>query len=234
MNYPREVWISEELHIISIWQEFDAQADVVATSNLPLSATGGSVDGQTMMPGTKVLATAQTTPAQNGLYLVPNSGAWSPVTIQQPEMVEVLYGDSYAGTKWSKTAPNVYANVAVTGYVATAVRDEQYCQVLGVDARKATSKVAEPGARSKRTLVSPDGFAISLNAFYERKSQQWTPYLDEAIRYRVRFYLVNPRYETNENDDHVYRNCAITGQKIASSDDKVIEVALQLDAETEE
>lgn len=237
MSYPREVWIAEEEVLIALYYEWNAQADIVSTANITLSATGATVDGQTVSPGNIVLATSQTVSGNNGLYLVPNSGAWVALNPLQPQVVEVLYGTTYAGTKWNLSSANTYTNVAATYYDPTPVRTELYCQNLAIDPKNQIVKHRQPGALRPDVKAIPEGMSISCTAFYEKKAEQWTPYLDATKKFRFDWSLVNPRYSGSspeENDDHAYRNCAVADQKITRSDNQVVEVALQLEAEYQE
>lgn len=79
----------------------------VATSNLALTGTI-SVDGSNATNATLVLATAQTTPSQNGVWTVNTAGAWTKGPTFQPTLCLVSSGTSYAKTSWFLSAANTY------------------------------------------------------------------------------------------------------------------------------
>ncbi|WP_051044724.1 hypothetical protein [Methylobacterium sp. B1] len=97
----------------------------VATSNLTLSGTQ-TVDGVALAVGDRVLAAAQSTASQNGVYIV-SSGAWSRATgqgatgeIESGALWLTTEGTNYAGTQW---------RVATTGAITvgtTALSIVQY------------------------------------------------------------------------------------------------------------
>lgn len=131
--------------------------DVVATSNVTLSGTGGTVDGHTIAAGDTVLATAQSTAANNGLWTVPSSGAWVQVVPSfQPDLVFVFSGTSNSNTVWALTASNTYSQVPLgTGSVV-------------VVARVATSNIALTGT------VSVDGSNAGNNTLVLAQNQTTT------------------------------------------------------------
>ena len=85
------------------WKE---SARVVATTNLDLDG-GETIDGVVLTDGDRVLATGQTTPAENGIYVVNTGGAWSRSTDADADAevtaglyLSVTEGASFADTMW--------------------------------------------------------------------------------------------------------------------------------------
>jgi hypothetical protein len=83
---------------------------VVATSNVDIAggglANGQTIDGETLATGERVLLTGQTTASQNGVYVVPASGAASRSADMAAGAASagftfiVTEGTTYADTKW--------------------------------------------------------------------------------------------------------------------------------------
>jgi phage tail-like protein len=101
-------------------------ADVAATTNLGLSGLD-AIDGVTPIAGTRVLATAQTTGSQNGLY-VAASGAWARAAdwdtdaeILTDALIGVEGGTANAGV-WRFTTPEPHTvGTTVLTFVKTAL-----------------------------------------------------------------------------------------------------------------
>lgn len=102
-------------------------ARVVATSNQALAtalAAGQTLNGVTLAAGDRVLLVGQSTPAQNGLYLVPASGAasfapeWSQGQVRVGSVVQVGGEGSGAGSfpnsEWKACATQVSAGGIIT------------------------------------------------------------------------------------------------------------------------
>ena len=87
-----------------------AAVNVATTANITLSGLQ-TIDGVTLVSGNRVLVKDQTTSSQNGIYVVPASGAWTRATdydqlaeLQADYRVYVTNGNTYANTVWDQTA----------------------------------------------------------------------------------------------------------------------------------
>jgi len=89
--------------IASSWAKQDVRA--VATASIALTGTK-TVDGVALVAGDRVLVTAQSAPATNGIYLV-SGGSWTRATdADSPAklagaVVTVSGGTNYGGSKWT-------------------------------------------------------------------------------------------------------------------------------------
>ena len=234
MPIPREVWISHENDKLIISYENDAVADVVATGNLSLTGAA-TIDGVVLSNGQVVLASAQTIAANRGNWIVNTGGAWTQANPLYNQSVLISSGSVNAGTLWNLTSTNpiTYTKTAII------VHTQIYTQSFSTNAKYTTTKVGQPGATAKDANTVPDNTTVKTTAFYSKKAEQWNPYLDSRKKFKLEFSLNNPLYDgnpvdDNEQDDQVFRFCTITDQIITMSDDKVLEVALTLEAEREE
>ena len=77
----------------------------VATSNITLSTSTTTIDGQALSAGDIVLPTAQTDAKENTPYLIPASGAWTRLNTdpQTWRIVKVDKGTTYGGSVWTFT-----------------------------------------------------------------------------------------------------------------------------------
>ncbi len=122
-------------------------------------------------------------------------------------------------------------------YISPPFRTEIYCQNIEINGKFVASKKGQPGAPAEDINVIPNGISIRMTSFYEKKLTQWK--LDRTKKFRLEFSLRNRWYDgnsahNNENDDHVFRNCSVTDQKITGQDNSVIQVSLGFEAEYEE
>jgi hypothetical protein len=98
--------VSEGLHI-------HAAARVYSSANIDLSTdleSGDIIDGITLAAGDRVLVNGQTSQAQNGIYVVQESGAAvratdfdTPTEVASGDFIFVSEGTSYANTGWVQT-----------------------------------------------------------------------------------------------------------------------------------
>lgn len=95
----------------SVAQGLDVKASVrlMSNGNLTLSGTATVIDGFTPVLGDRVLCTGQTTPAQNGIYIV-GSGAWQRATDM----------DAWAEVPGAFTFVEIGTNFGDTGWVCTS------------------------------------------------------------------------------------------------------------------
>lgn len=85
--------------------------EVVATSNVNLTALPGTIDGVALSAGQSFLASAQTTGTENGIYTYPGSGQAATRRTDADATGEILDGTlvavgqgTKAGTQWIQTA----------------------------------------------------------------------------------------------------------------------------------
>lgn len=93
--------------VASVTSPWKVQATYVSTTNLSLSG-GATVDGFAVANGDVVLAAGQTTPAQNGPYLVNTAGAWTRTTdadigaeVTEGLTIKVSRGTAFADSYWT-------------------------------------------------------------------------------------------------------------------------------------
>lgn len=98
---------------------------VVATSNVDIAggglANGQTIDGETLETGDRVLLTGQTTASQNGIYVVPSSGAASRAS-------DMAAGVACAGFRFPVTEGTTYHDTE--WYVAS----DKGADIVGTDA----------------------------------------------------------------------------------------------------
>jgi len=89
--------------------------DAATTANVTIAtglASGQVIDGVTLVTGQRVLVKNQSTPNQNGIYVVPSSGAASLATdsvtgeLNEQSTVRVELGTVNAGSQWTLSTPN--------------------------------------------------------------------------------------------------------------------------------
>jgi hypothetical protein len=89
--------------------------DAATTANVGLStalASGQTIDGVTLSTGQRVLVKNQSTASQNGIYVVPSTGAASLATdsvtgeLTEQSTVRVESGSVNAGTQWTLSTAN--------------------------------------------------------------------------------------------------------------------------------
>lgn len=106
-------------YVDTVAQGLDAKEAVYVayTSNITLSGSATSSGGITPANGDRVLAAGQTSPQNNGIYIVNTSGAWTraPDTDTWDELVHAyvfVIGGTYANTGWvSTTTPGAPSNL---------------------------------------------------------------------------------------------------------------------------
>lgn len=92
-----------------------ASADVATTTTVTIAsglAAGQIVDGVTLVAGQRVLVKNQSTASQNGIYVVPATGAATLATdsvtgeLNQQATVRIELGTVNGGTQWTLSTPN--------------------------------------------------------------------------------------------------------------------------------
>lgn len=130
---------------------------------------------------------------------------------------------------------SIWEEDGVGGYLTPALRDECYAQDVSFGEVVEIRREGQPGATVKDVLVTPDGFEISIKAFYDRKSEQLAPFRANLFKkYRIRIHNVNETYSgvaPYENDDHVFRDAGIAGWSITFQDNDVEVIQLSFQAE---
>lgn len=114
--------------------------NVVATSNLLLNGAA-TIDGVVLTGGEFVLADAQTTSSQNGIYVANLSGAWSRATnfpsgyiIQQNCLIviEIRDGTVYSGRNFYVPTSSGPITIGTTGFTPTVVSQQASATRLGL------------------------------------------------------------------------------------------------------
>lgn len=133
-----------------------APVRVVSVSNRALTGTG-TIDGVAIVAGDRVLLTAQTAPAENGIYVVA-SGAWARATDNDTaaEMVNAACfaseGATYADTAWVCTT-NAPITIGTTGLA--------WVQFAGGGAITAGAGMTQSG--NTLNVIAADG-SLTVNA----------------------------------------------------------------------
>src|SRR5665213_1968405 len=93
----------------------------VSVSNITsLTTTTTTIDGYSLASGDQVLLTNQSTGSQNGIWLVPASGAWTRPTefasgaVVKGRTVAVMNGTANANTQWDLTTPTAGITIDTT------------------------------------------------------------------------------------------------------------------------
>src|SRR5665213_1931630 len=93
----------------------------VSVSNITsLTTTTTTIDGYSLASGDQVLLTNQSTGSQNGIWLVPASGAWTRPTefasgaVVKGRTVMVMNGTANANTQWDLTTPTAGITIDTT------------------------------------------------------------------------------------------------------------------------
>ena len=100
-----QAWVTAQVQSAAAGISSKPPVRVVAAGNIMLSGTS-TIDGVAVVAGNRVLAIGQSTPSQNGPYIVA-AGAWSRPTdtgtdgeVETGAMWLATEGTSYAGTQW--------------------------------------------------------------------------------------------------------------------------------------
>jgi hypothetical protein len=154
--------------------------DVATTANVTLAsglANGATIDGQTIATGWRVLVMNQTSGAENGIYVVPASGAASRATdadssteVTSGMSVWVRLGSAHANQEWTlSTADPIILGTTALTFVQTGASGSGTVTTVSVStangfAGSVTNSTSTPAITVSTTvtgLLKGNGTAIS-------------------------------------------------------------------------
>jgi len=128
----------------------------------------------------------------------------------------------------------IYQEDGSGGYNATPVRICRFAQDVSFSEEIEVKQEGQPGAVVKDIETYPNGFDISIGEFYQRKSEQLTPFKDKTKRFRIALLAVNDLYGGTapyEQDSHIFRDAACTSWKVNFQDNQIVGLTLAFKAE---
>ena len=120
---------------------------------------------------------------------------------------------------------SVWEEDASGNVLSPMVRELYFAQNASVKPVRRVMEYEEPGVafRQQRSVVI--GYEVKLSEFFQKKGNQWSPFMDASKRFRILVELINPMYTgitPLEQDTFDFRGCTpVDGPSIGLSDDAV-------------